>query len=247
METPYNSIEKLFKGEFTVIGGPCAVESREQLLQTVQAIRPSIDILRGGAFKPRTKPESFQGLGEEGLVILAEAKNEFHVPVITEVMDTRQVETVAKYADIVQVGARNMQNYELLRELSKIKKPVMLKRGFAATVEEWLSSASYLAAGGNRQIILCERGIRTFETATRFTLDLAGALVAKQKSGYPVIVDPSHATGDKKLIGPLSRAAKAAGFDGIMIEVHYRPAEALCDKEQALMPEEFVDIIKQIS
>lgn len=234
--------ELSFKTDFLVIGGPCAVESEKQLKETAMAIKNNIQILRGGAFKPRTSPESFQGLGEEGLKILKKVSEELKVPTVTEVLDTRDVELVAQYADFLQIGARNMQNFELLKEVGKSMKPVILKRGLAATIDEWISAAGYISNEGNNQIILCERGIRTFETETRFTLDLSGAIVAKNKSGFPVIIDPSHATGRKELIKPLALAAKAAGLDGVMIEAHINPSEALCDKDQALTPEEFNEI-----
>lgn len=232
--------------DFCIIGGPCAVESEEQLFETTRAIRKNIDILRAGAFKPRTFYKSFQGLGEEGLKILKRIGKEFKVPTVTEVMDTRDVELVAEYADILQIGARNMQNYPLLKEIGKTKKPVLLKRGLSAKIEEWIAVTEYILAGGNNQIILCERGIRTFETSTRFTLDLAGALLAREISRMPVIIDPSHATGIPELIGPLVRATKAAGLDGIMVEVHYNPKTAKCDAKQALIPEEFNEIIEKL-
>jgi 3-deoxy-7-phosphoheptulonate synthase len=227
--------------DFLIIAGPCAIESREQLFETAKAIKGNIDVLRGGAYKPRTKPGQFEGLGKEGLKILKEVSINLNLPTVTEVLDTKDVELVNKYSDILQIGARNMQNFELLKEAGKTQKPVILKRGLAAKVEEWLAASEYILKGGS-QVILCERGIRTFEDSTRFTLDLAGALVAKQKSNLPVIVDPSHATGKKELITPISRATKAAGLDGVMIEVHWRPQEALCDKDQALTPQEFIQI-----
>jgi 3-deoxy-7-phosphoheptulonate synthase len=240
--------DKLVIGEkFIRIAGPCAIESREQLFKTVEAIGSQTDILRAGAYKPRTSPDSFQGLGVKGLKLLKEAGSKFNLPTITEVMDPRKVDLVAKYCDIIQIGARNMQNYPLLVEVGKSKKPVMLKRGLASTVDEWLSATEYITSSGNDKVFLCERGIRTYENRTRFTLDLAGAFKAKQISGIPVIIDPSHATGDKSLIGPMARAAKASGFDGIMIEVHYRPAEALCDKEQALSPKEYLKLVTDLT
>ncbi len=227
---------------FTIIAGPCSVESREQMRKTLLPIYSNIDIIRGGAFKPRTSPESFQGLGEEGLIILKEISEELDIPFVTEVMDTRDVELVAFYADILQIGARNMQNYSLLKEVSKVKKPVLLKRGLASTVKEWLCSLEYIAKGGNTNIILCERGIRTFENLTRFTLDLAGAVIAQKESNLPVIIDPSHATGRTDLIEPLVKASEAAGMKGVMIEVHYKPEKSKSDKEQALTPAEFKKI-----
>ncbi len=231
------------KKDFIIIAGPCAVESEEQMIKTIEPIADKIDILRGGAYKPRTSPKSFQGLGKQGLLILKEMKNRFNIPVVTEVVDTRNVELVAEYADMLQVGARNMQNYELLKEVGKSKKPVLLKRGLSATINEWLSSVEYIVDQGNNKIALCERGIRTFETATRFTLDMAGALVAKKRTGLPVIVDPSHATGKPELIKPLFKAIKAAEFDGVMIEVHFSPADSQSDAEQALTPNEFLEIL----
>jgi len=224
---------------FLMIGGPCAIESEEQLFETAKAIKDKIQILRGGAFKPRTKPGSFEGLGVEGLKILKKVSQELNIPTVTEVLDTRDVETAAEYTDILQIGARNMQNYELLKEAGKTGKLILLKRGLAATIEEWLSAAEYILKEGNDKVILCERGIRTFETETRFTLDIAGALIAKQKSDFPVIIDPSHGTGRKELIKPLVLAAKAAGLDGAMVEVHWKPKEAKCDKDQALTPDQF--------
>jgi len=230
---------------FCVIGGPCAVESKSQLLETVEAIKENIDILRGGAFKPRTSPDSFQGLGEDGLKILKEVSSKLNIPTVTEVMDTRQVELVASYADMLQIGARNMQNYPLLREAGKSGKPVLLKRGFGNKIKEWLLAAEYIKKEGNNQIILCERGIRTFEDSLRFTLDLAGALLAKKKSIYPVIIDPSHATGNPDLIAPLVKAAKAAGIDGVMVEVHCNPTDAKSDSDQQLTPKQFNNIFAQ--
>lgn len=224
---------------FLVIGGPCAIESEEQLFETARAIKSNIQVLRGGAFKPRTNPGNFEGLGAEGLDILKKVSEKLNIPTVTEVLDTRDVEKVARHTDILQIGARNMQNYELLKEAGKTGLPVLLKRGLAATIDEWISAAGYILKEGNNKIILCERGIRTFESGTRFTLDLAGAILAKQKSGFPVIIDPSHATGKKELIAPLVYAAKAAGLDGVMVEVHCNPDEAKCDKDQALTPEEF--------
>ena len=224
---------------FCVIGGPCSVESEEQLLKTARPIRDAIHILRGGAFKPRTKHTSFQGLGKEGLEILKRVGEKLVIPTVTEVVDTRDVDLVSSFTDMLQIGARNMQNYALLKEVGKSRKPVLLKRGLAATIEEWIAAAGYIVAGGNNQIVLCERGIRTFETSTRFTLDLAGALLAQQRSGFPVIVDPSHAAGIPELIPPLVRATQAAGLDGVMVEVHYNPQIAKSDADQALLPEQF--------
>lgn len=228
--------------KFLRIAGPCAVESYEQMSKTARAIADNIDILRGGAYKPRSNPESFQGLGVEGLEILHKVGEEIGKPVITEVLDPRHLEMICKYSDYLQIGARNMQNFELLKEVARSGKTVVLKRGMGAKVSEWIMSAKYILAG-NSKVILCERGIRTFEDSTRFTLDLAGAMVAKIESGLPVIIDPSHATGRKDLIPAMCMAASAAGFDGIMVEAHYKPRSALCDAEQALTPDEFNKII----
>lgn len=232
--------------DFLVIGGPCAIESKQQLFNTAKKIKRNIDILRGGAYKPRTRPNSFQGLGEEGLQLLQKVSKEINKPTITEVMEPAKVDLVTKYSDIIQIGARNMQNYPLLIAAGKTKIPVMLKRGLAATVDEWLAAASYITSQGNDKLILCERGIRTFEDRTRFTLDLAGAFKAKQISGLPVIIDPSHATGDKELIAPMIRAARAIGFNGVMVETHIDPKEALCDKEQALTTDQFNQIFDKL-
>ena len=233
--------------EITVMAGPCAVESRAQLLKVAQEVKEAgARILRGGAFKPRTSPYSFQGLGEEGLKYLAEASEVTHLPVVTEARNVRQVELVARYAHIVQVGARNMQNFDLLKEVGGGKKPVLLKRGMSSTVKEFLMSAEYILSSGNHNVILCERGIRTFEDGTRFTLDLSAVSLIKQLSHLPVIVDPSHATGNRDLIGPMSRAAIAAGSDGLMIEVHSRPEEALSDGFQSIRPDDFRKLMKEV-
>ncbi len=234
---------KIGKG-FCVIGGPCAIESEKQLLKTAKAIKGNIDILRGGAFKPRTSPESFQGLAEKGLRILKKVSQKLNIPTVTEVMDTRDVELVSKYTDILQIGARNMQNYPLLREVGKSKKPVLLKRHFGSKIKEVLSGADYILKEGNEKIVLCERGIRTFEDSLRFTLDFAGALFLQQNSKFPVIIDPSHATGSPDLIVPLVKASRAAGLDGVMVEVHIAPREAKSDAEQQLTPEQFNSIFK---
>jgi 3-deoxy-7-phosphoheptulonate synthase len=218
-----------------IMAGPCAVESREQLLNTANAVRmEGAHILRGGAFKPRSSPYSFQGMGEEGLKLLALAGSETGLPVVTEVMDTRQVELVEAYADILQVGSRNMQNYPLLKEVGKSSRPVLLKRGMMATIEEFLLAAEYIIGQGNDQVILCERGIRTFETSTRNTLDLSAVPMLKHLSHLPVIVDPSHGTGIRWMVPAMARAAIAAGADGLLMEVHYRPDDALCDGHQSL-------------
>ncbi|MDN5346995.1 MAG: 3-deoxy-7-phosphoheptulonate synthase [Clostridia bacterium] len=223
-----------------LMAGPCAVESEEQLLTTARSVKEAgAQILRGGAFKPRTSPYSFQGLEAEGLKMLARVREEVGLPVVTEVMDTRDVELVAGYADMLQIGARNMQNFRLLKEAGATGKPILLKRGLAATVEEWLMAAEYILDSGNSNVVLCERGIRTFENATRFTLDLSAVAVVKENSHLPVIVDPSHGTGSWRLVPPLARAAVACGADGLLIEVHPDPVRALCDGPQSLHPENF--------
>jgi 3-deoxy-7-phosphoheptulonate synthase len=235
------------RGLFTMIAGPCAVESEEQALEAARSARDAgATILRGGAFKPRTSPYSFQGLGERGLEILAECRRETGLPVVTEVVEPRDVELVATWADALQIGTRNMQNFALLKEVGATSKPVLLKRGLSATIEEWLMAAEYIAQRGNSEIVLCERGIRTFEPSTRFTLDLAGMAVAQQESHLPVIVDPSHATGLKELVAPMARAAIAAGADGVMVDVHAKPGEALCDGPQALSPDELELLSKEL-
>ena len=233
---------------FTIIAGPCAVESEGQALAAARGAKAAgATILRGGAYKPRTSPYSFQGLGERGLEILARCREDTGLPVVTEVMEPREVELVASWADALQVGTRNMQNFPLLREVGATSKPVLLKRGFSATVEEWLMAAEYVAQRGNSEIILCERGIRTFETATRNTLDLGGMVVAQQESHLPVIVDPSHAMGHRELVAPMARAAIAAGADGVMVDVHHDPGEALCDGPQALTPADLLELSKDLN
>ncbi|NJD36800.1 MAG: 3-deoxy-7-phosphoheptulonate synthase [Geobacter sp.] len=218
-----------------VVGGPCAVESEEQILTTARFVKQAgADLLRGGAFKPRTGPHTFQGLREEGLKLLAKAREATGLPVVTEVMSPDNVGLVADYADLLQVGARNMQNFDLLRELGKIRKPVLLKRGMSATIEEFLAAAEYILAEGNAQVILCERGIRTFETATRNTLDLAMVPLVKELTHLPVMVDPSHATGKRSLVPPMSKAALVAGAHGVLVEVHPEPEKALSDGPQSL-------------
>jgi 3-deoxy-7-phosphoheptulonate synthase len=232
---------------FVVIAGPCAVETAEQLQRTALAVwRAGAAALRGGAFKPRTSPYSFQGLGEEGLRLLRAAGDELGMPVVTEVMDTRQVAVVGKYADMLQVGARNMQNYALLTEVGRVGKPVLLKRGMSATVKELLMSAEYILSQGNRQVVLCERGIRSFEDSVRNVLDLSAIPNIKGTSHLPVIVDPSHATGRWDLVAPMARAALAAGADGVMVEVHEHPEEALCDGPQALLPKRFAEMMTDL-
>jgi len=226
--------------EIVIMAGPCAVESEEQLNQTARSVRAGgASILRGGAFKPRTSPYSFQGLGKEGLEMLQRAREITGMAVVSEVMDTRQVETVASYADMLQIGSRNMQNFPLLKEAGLTSKPILLKRGMMATIDEYLHAAEYLLSQGNTQVVLCERGIRTFESSTRFTLDLNAIPVLKQRTHLPVIVDPSHGTGIRSLVPTMAKASIAAGADGLLMEVHYRPEEALCDGSQSLFPEEF--------
>lgn len=235
------------EGYCTVIAGPCAVEDREAYLQLALLLKKAgAQILRGGLFKPRTSPYSFQGLGLEGLDIMMEARSITGMPIITEIMDARDLDFLYDKIDILQVGSRNMQNYTLLDELGKIEKPVMLKRGFSATIEEWLLAAEYILNGGNRNIILCERGIRTFETYTRNTVDLGAVALIKQLSHLPVIVDPSHATGRWKLVTPVARGAIAVGADGIMVEVHQDPDRALSDGKQSLTPERFELLYEQV-
>ena len=231
------------RGTFTIIAGPCAVESEEQALIATKAAKAAgATVLRGDVFKPRTSPYSFQGLGERGLDILEECRRQTALPIIIEVTDVSHVARVAEVADCVRVGTRNAQNFELLKEVGLSRKPVMLKRGLAMTIDEWLQAAEYVAQRGNSEIILCERGIRTFEQATRNTLDLAGMAVAQRESHLPVIVDPSHAVGKRPLVAPMARAAVAAGADAVMIDVHPDPESALCDGPQALTPEEMIDL-----
>jgi 3-deoxy-7-phosphoheptulonate synthase len=230
-----------------VMAGPCAVESRAQLLETARAVRAAgAHILRGGAFKPRTSPYSFQGLGLEGLELLAEARAETGLPVVTEVMAPDEVHLVARYADVLQIGARNMQNYRLLEAVGQTQRPVLLKRGLTSTLEELLMAAEYILSQENERVMLCERGIRTFETYTRNTLDLAAVPLLKQLSHLPVIVDPSHGTGNWELVGPMARAGVAAGADGLLIEVHPRPEEALSDGGQSLKPERFAVLMEEL-
>lgn len=231
----------------TVIAGPCSVESEEQLLETAQRVKAAgADLLRGGVFKPRTSPYSFQGLGLKGLKLLRKARDETGLPVVTEVLDPRDVGWVSEYADVLQVGARNSQNFPLLKELGKTDKPVLLKRGMYSTIEEWLNSAEYILSGGNPNVILCERGIRTFETYTRNTLDLSAIPSLKELTHLPVISDPSHGTGKASLIEPMSMASVACGADGLILEVHRNPSEALSDKEQALTPEQFSELMRKL-
>lgn len=259
---PYKLVSREFKPENSVINvsgvkvggkkivvmaGPCSVENRELLIQIAKSVKRSgASILRGGAFKPRTSPYSFQGLGEEGLRYLKEAREKTGLPVITEVMDIRELPLIERYADVLQIGARNMQNFDLLKEVGLSKKPVLLKRGMSSTIKELLMSAEYILANGNFNVILCERGIRTFEEETRFTLDLSAIPVLKKKTHLPVIIDPSHGTGQWGYVPPMSKAAVAAGADGLLIEVHPKPEEALSDGLQSLLPDNFDKLMKEL-
>jgi 3-deoxy-7-phosphoheptulonate synthase len=230
-----------------VMAGPCSVESREQIFTIAKQVKEyGATFLRGGAFKPRTSPYSFQGLGEDGLKLLRKAAEKYELLVVTEVMDANQIPLVEPYADVLQIGARNMQNFVLLKELGKSRKPVLLKRGIAATIEEWLMSAEYVLSGGNRKVILCERGIRTFETATRNTMDISAVPVVHKRTHLPVIADPSHGTGIRDKVIPMARAAVAAGADGIMVEVHHDPDRALSDGAQSLYPKQFAQLMHEI-
>ena len=232
------------EGTFNVIAGPCSVESEEQIIEVAKAVKASgAKLLRGGAFKPRTSPYAFQGLHADGIKLLLEAKKETGLPIVSEIMNLNHIDMFAD-VDVIQVGARNMQNFDLLKELGRCKKPIFLKRGLANTIEEFLMSAEYIMAGGNSNVILCERGIRTFETMTRNTLDITAIPLLKKVSHLPVFVDPSHATGIASLVTPLSKIAVASGADGLMIEVHNNPAKALCDGAQSLNPEQF-DVLMQ--
>jgi 3-deoxy-7-phosphoheptulonate synthase len=259
---PYKLVSREFKQEDTVIkfgdteiggnkiaimAGPCAVESYEQLLAAAKVVKAAgAQFIRGGAFKPRTSPYSFQGLEEEGLKMLKAVREETGLLVVTEAMDPKSAELVAEYADIIQIGARNMQNFFLLKEVAKISKPILLKRGLSATIEEWLMAAEYILAGGNYDVILCERGIRTFETYTRNTLDISAIPAVKLLSHLPVIVDPSHGTGKRCLVGPMAKASLVAGADGLMIEVHPKPSEALSDGAQSLTPQNFHALMDEL-
>jgi 3-deoxy-7-phosphoheptulonate synthase len=259
---PYKLVSREFKSEDTVIdvggvniggrsvqviAGPCSVEGRDTLLATAREVKEGgARLLRGGAFKPRTSPYSFQGLGEQGLKFLAEAKKETGLQIVTELMDPRDTELVSEYADIIQIGARNMQNFRLLTDVGRLNKPVLLKRGLSATIKEFLMSAEYIASQGNKEIILCERGIRTFETSTRNTLDLSSVPVLKEETHLPVFIDPSHAVGRWNLVGALSKASVAVGADGLMIEVHNDPENALCDGAQSLKPGRFLELMKEL-
>ncbi|MCK5494480.1 MAG: 3-deoxy-7-phosphoheptulonate synthase [Candidatus Omnitrophica bacterium] len=261
--SPYKLVSKEFKKErsvitikddikvgtkkIIVIAGPCAIESREQLRTVAEKVKSmGATVLRGGAFKPRSSPYAFQGMGEEGLKILKDVSLEFDIATATEVMDTRDVELVAKHTDILQIGARNMQNFNLLKEVGQTKKPVILKRGLNATIKELLMSAEYIVSEGNFNVILCERGIRTFEDFTRNTLDISAVPVMKSLSHLPVIVDPSHAGGKRFLVNPLSKAAVACGADGLLIEVHPKPHEAMCDGSQQIVPETFFQLMEEL-
>lgn len=238
---------KIGGGHFAVIAGPCSVESEEQIVEVAKRVKESgATLLRGGAFKPRTSPYDFQGLQADGLELLKIAKQETGMPIVTEIMNANHL-PLFDDVDLIQVGARNMQNFELLKELGKTKKPILLKRGLANTMKEWLMSAEYIMAGGNENIILCERGIRTFETYTRNTLDLSAVPMLKELSHLPVVVDPSHACGISRLVKPMAMASVASGADGLMIEVHNDPQNALCDGAQSLTPEEFDDVMKRVT
>lgn len=233
--------------DFLLVAGPCSVESEEQLMDTAAAVkRYGANLLRGGAYKPRTSPYAFQGLGEQGLKLLYQAGKEYGLPIVSEVMDTRDVDVVQRYVDIVQIGTRNMQNYALLKEIGKAGKPVILKRGMCATIEEWLCSAEYIMHEGNNKVILCERGIRTIENYTRNTFDLSAVAAIKELSNLPIIADTSHATGRKELVEAVSLGAVMGGCDGLMIEVHINPQEAKSDAEQALSPEEFKTMAEKV-
>ncbi len=262
ISAPYKLVSRQYRSQDTVVevggiqiggkkvvvmAGPCSVESREIVMEVAKKVHQAgAKILRGGAFKPRTSPYSFQGLGEEGLQILQEAREKTGMPIVTELMDIRQLPLFEEYADIIQIGARNMQNFDLLKEVGRIQKPVLLKRGMGATIEELLMSAEYIMSEGNTQVILCERGIRTFENTTRFTLDINAIPVIKQLSHLPVIADPSHSTGQRELVISVARAAVAAGADGLIVEVHSNPEIAKCDGPQALLPPMFSDLMESL-
>jgi len=234
-------------GQPIIMAGPCSVESREQIFQTAKAVKAAgAHILRGGVFKPRTSPYAFQGMGKEGLLLMREAADAVDMPIVTELMDESNLELVYKHADIIQIGSRNMFNYSLLKAVGQLDKPILLKRGMSATINEWILAAEYIASSGNKDVILCERGIRTFDTYTRNTLDLAAVPILKRETGLPVIVDPSHGTGIRELVEPMSHAALACGADGLMIEVHIDPENALCDGPQSLTPEQFGRLVQNI-
>ncbi len=233
-------------GTFQIIAGPCSVETEEQIVTVAKAVKAAgATLLRGGAFKPRTSPYAFQGLHGDGLRLLKLAKQETGLPIVTEIMDAAHLD-LFEDVDVIQVGARNMQNFELLKVLGRTRKPILLKRGLANTIQEWLMSAEYIMAGGNEQVILCERGIRTYETATRNTLDLSSVPVLREKTHLPIMIDPSHATGVSHLVKPMAMAATACGADGLMIEVHNDPKHALCDGAQSLTPDEFADVVRRV-
>ncbi len=230
-----------------IMAGPCAVENKTILFGIAEKVKKTgATILRGGAFKPRTSPYSFQGLGEEGLKYLAEARDKYGLAIVTELMDSKEMDVIMKYTDIIQIGARNMQNFKLLLEVGSVDKPVLLKRGLSATIKEWLMSAEYIMSRGNHKVMLCERGIRTFETATRNTLDLSAVPVLKQMTHLPIVVDPSHGVGKRDLVAPMAKAAIAAGADALMIEVHTNPEEALSDGEQSLKPDAFSKLMGEL-
>ena len=238
---------KIGGNEVVVMAGPCAVESLEQLREAASAVKAcGAKFLRGGAFKPRTSPYDFQGLGEDGLKLLRKVADEFDLRVVTEIVDKDDIELFCKYADILQVGARNMQNFQMLKALGKCSKPVLLKRGLSATISEWLNAAEYIMSGGNEQVIFCERGIRTYETFTRNTLDLSAVAAVKELSHLPIVVDPSHGTGRWKMVAPMARAALAAGADGLIIEVNPHPEKALSDGDQSLTPEAFKELMENL-
>lgn len=246
-EIKYNDKKIVVKQDKIIMAGPCAIESYEQLLETAKFVKSKgANMLRGGAYKPRTSPDSFQGLKEEGLEILKAVKKETGLPVITELMDARELDKISEVADIIQIGSRNMQNFTLLTEVGKQDKPVMLKRGLCASISEWIGAAEYIAIGGNNKIIMCERGIRTYNDYTRNTLDLAAVPIIHKETGLPVVVDPSHATGVRYLVKPMSIAAFATGADGIMVEVHPDPVNALSDGMQSLHFDEFEDLMNCI-
>ena len=237
---------KIGGGNFCLIAGPCSVETHEQILEVARAVKAAgANVLRGGAFKPRTSPYDFQGLGKLGIEMLSEAKKETGLPIITEIMNINQLELFDD-VDIIQIGARNMQNFDLLKEVGKLNKPILLKRGLCGTMKEWLMSAEYIMSEGNERVILCERGIRTYETYTRNTLDLSAVPTLKHLSHLPIVVDPSHATGQARLVKPMALAAAAAGADGLMIEVHNDPPHAWCDGAQSLTPEQFADVAQRV-
>ncbi len=238
---------RIGNGSFTIIAGPCAIESQEQALEIAKAVKRSgAQLFRGGAYKPRTSPYSFQGLGEEGLKILARVREETGLPVVTEVMDEATFDLVVEYADVIQIGTRNMQNFSLLRRAGRVDRPVFLKRGMSATIDEWLMAAEYILEGGNRQVILCERGVRTFVHHSRNTLDLSAVPVVRKESHLPIVIDPSHAAGRRDQVIPLSRAAAAVGAQGLMVEVHHNPEESLSDGAQSLYPEQFEQLCRQV-